>query len=97
MFTSHWVLAEYRGSMSQVPTRRIALRLVDSVQASPRITVVSADAAPWERALGLYRERPDKEWSLVDCVSIIICEQHRVRRVFKADKHFVQAGFEILL
>lgn len=45
LFTSQWALAEYLGSMAQTPTRLMALRLFDSVLASPKITTVAADPA----------------------------------------------------
>ena len=48
-------------------------------------------------AIGLYELRPDKEWSLVDCASMLICEKRGIRRVLTSDRHFEQAGFEILL
>ncbi|CAG0966960.1 hypothetical protein PHYC_01036 [Phycisphaerales bacterium] len=59
--------------------------------------VVPAEASAWLAALSLFRERPDKEWSLVDCSSILICREQGIQRILTADHHFTQAGFEVLL
>jgi len=39
----------------------------------------------------------DKEWSLIDCISIIIAEEFRITDIFSNDHHFEQAGFNILM
>jgi predicted nucleic acid-binding protein len=50
-------------------------------------------AEGWE----LYRSRPDKEWSLTDCTSIVILQKEQIEQVFTSDHHFEQAGFVKLL
>jgi predicted nucleic acid-binding protein len=47
--------------------------------------------------LALFLSRPDKEWSLTDCISFMVMEKRGIRQAFTADKHFAQAGFEALL
>jgi predicted nucleic acid-binding protein len=95
--TSQWVCTELLNSLAAELTRSHALRLVDSLFTSPRVTVIKAAPEPWLAALDLYRRRRDKEWSLVDCTSILICEERGIRQVFTNDRHFTQAGLEILL
>jgi predicted nucleic acid-binding protein len=51
----------------------------------------------FERGLSLYSRRPDKDWSLTDCISFVVMEEHGLRDVLTADHHFQQAGFTILL
>jgi len=50
-----------------------------------------------QRALRLYDERPDKEWSLTDCLSFLVMERQRIRDALTTDHHFEQAGFRVLL
>jgi uncharacterized protein len=38
-------------------------------------------------------QRPDKEWSLTDCISFIVMEEHGLTEALTADHHFAQAGF----
>jgi hypothetical protein len=50
-----------------------------------------------DRGLALYAARPDKEWSLTDCVSFLVMQDHGVTEALTADHHFEQAGFVALL
>lgn len=94
---SEWVLAEFLSHCSRPPLRREALRAMDLLQSSPDVTIVHADHRTFLRSLKVYRDHADKSWSLVDCTSMLICRRSRIRHVFTGDRHFVQAGFAILL
>jgi predicted nucleic acid-binding protein len=41
--------------------------------------------------------RPDKWWSLTDCISFIVMQQEGLTEALTTDHHFEQAGFKILL
>ena len=97
VFTSDWVLAEFLSVCSRRPLRAAAGKVAASVRASPLTTVVEASRATWDRAFDLFRARRDKEWSLVDCTTIILCEDNSVRRVLTHDHHFAQAGLEVMI
>lgn len=45
----------------------------------------------------LYTQRPDKDWSLTDCISFVVMKQHGLTEALTADRHFEQAGFKALL
>ena len=47
--------------------------------------------------LALYRARPDKGYSLVDCTSMETMRQEGITEVLTHDAHFTQEGFTILL
>jgi uncharacterized protein len=47
--------------------------------------------------LKLHRDRPDKGWSLTDCVSFIVMQRHKASDALTYDQHFEQAGFRALL
>jgi hypothetical protein len=58
---------------------------------------VPASEEVFERGLGLYRSRPDKEWSLTDCISFVVMQEQGIGEALTADRHFTQAGFVALL
>jgi uncharacterized protein len=58
--------------------------------------VLPADRSLFVAALDRYAARPDKEYSLVDCMSMVVMEQHGIRHVLTNDHHFSQAGFIIV-
>ena len=48
------------------------------------------------RGLNRYEARPDKEYSHVDCISMIVMEDYGIRHVLTNDHHFAQAGFTLV-
>lgn len=42
-------------------------------------------------------ERPDKDWSLIDCMSFVVMEDMAIEEALTTDRHFEQAGFRALL
>jgi uncharacterized protein len=48
--------------------------------------------AAWDTLLA----RPDKRWSLTDCLSFVTMEALGIHRAFGFDSDFRQAGFELL-
>jgi predicted nucleic acid-binding protein len=59
-------------------------------------TVLPLDRELFNRALGLYEERRDKEYSLVDCMSMVIMRERGITTVLTNDHHFAQEGFTLL-
>jgi hypothetical protein len=45
----------------------------------------------------LYATRPDKEWSLTDCISFVVMEREGLTDALTGDRHFEQSGFKVLL
>jgi predicted nucleic acid-binding protein len=50
----------------------------------------------FSRALRLYSERPDKEYSLVDCMSMTLMRERGITHVLTNDHHFRQEGFTVI-
>ena len=61
------------------------------------ITVVPLSRELLDGAVALLDARPDKLWSMTDCVSFEIMRQGNITTALTADHHFVQAGFQALL
>ncbi|HWS71302.1 MAG TPA: PIN domain-containing protein, partial [Thermoanaerobaculia bacterium] len=58
--------------------------------------VVPADRALFLAALDRYAARPDKGYSLVDCMSMAVMERHGITHVLTNDHHFRQEGFVVV-
>ncbi len=50
-----------------------------------------------EAGWALYKQRPDKDWGLTDCISFVVMQREVKARAFTSDQHFAQAGFVKLL
>jgi predicted nucleic acid-binding protein len=51
----------------------------------------------YKEAFQLYRERSDKEWGLIDCISYIVMKKKRIYQALTTDEHFRQMGFQVLM
>lgn len=97
--TTNYILAELSGLLTsplRLP-RPLIVRFIDAIKSSPYVAVVHVDAALDEEGWQLFRNRLDKEWSLVDCVSFTLMKRHGIQEALTADHHYSQAGFTGLL
>ncbi len=94
---TEYVLVELGSALSKVKDRSEFVPFVRTLWADPDTLYVPASAALLERGLEIYASRPDKRWSLVDCISFAVMKQRRVIDALTADHHFEQAGFRALL
>ena len=51
----------------------------------------------FQRGSALFSARPDKEWSLTDCISFVVMDERGMSGTLTNDHHFKQARFRILL
>ncbi|MDQ3011619.1 MAG: hypothetical protein M3X11_13040 [Acidobacteriota bacterium] len=97
IITTAWVVAELAAAFSVPPRRARCLALIDHLYADPQITVIPPSPELFDAGLALYRNRPDKGWSLTDCISFIVMEREGLTEALTGDHHFEQAGFTALL
>lgn len=95
--TTRWILAEFADGFAADADREDVARFIDAVVNHPHNIVTPATNEWFDRGLILYRGRPDKEWSLTDCISFLVMEDIGIREALTGDHHFEQAGFVALL
>ena len=97
LVTSHAVLTEVADALSHPNRRTWAWQTIDDLRSDPEVRCVATDEKTFAAALDLYRTRPDKNWSLTDCISFVIMSDQHLTEVLTADAHFIQAGFRALM
>ncbi len=95
--TTVWVLMEVGDAFCGTPLRSACHRLINEVMVDPDTEVVVATEPWFPRGLRLYGHRPDKSWSLTDCISFEIMSARGITEALTGDHHFEQAGFQCLL
>lgn len=95
--SSDFVIAEFCNAFSRVKFRATAVQMVNGIYQSKAWTVIAINEELMTKSLALFTQMQDKEWGLVDCSSIILARENQLDSIFTTDKHFEQAGFEILL
>jgi predicted nucleic acid-binding protein len=88
------VLAFYSKASSYL--RQQAVVLVRAILDDPQVTVVEQTHFSFLKGLELYENRPDKGYSLTDCISMIVMQRLGISEVLSHDRHFTQEGFVIL-
>lgn len=79
---------------AEAPGRAAAARMAR--KAPFDCEVIHVDPRLFERGLSLYEARPDKEYSLVDCISFVVMRDRGITHVLTNDHHFAQEGFTVL-
>jgi predicted nucleic acid-binding protein len=97
LVTTRAVIVEIGNALSKQRYRHAAVELLQSLEADPNVTIVRLTEDLYARAFRLFRERPDKEWGLTDCVSFVVMQDRKITEALTTDEHFQQAGFQALL
>src|SRR5687767_7781950 len=92
LVTTQAVLLEIGNSLSKLRYRAAAVRLLEAIEADPSVEVVSLSNELYTRGVELFRERPDKEWGVTDCISFVVMEERGITKALTTDHHFIQAG-----
>ncbi|HEX5272307.1 MAG TPA: hypothetical protein VFW33_17540 [Gemmataceae bacterium] len=98
LVTTEWVLTELADALAFSPQGRaefVATRA--DLLADTDALIVPCAPALLEEGIRLYAQRPDKKWSLTDCVSFVVMWREGLTEALTGDHHFEQAGFVALL
>ena len=83
-------LLQQRGLLST------ALVFLAGIRSSPDIQIVQVDPVLQSEAWDLFHKLAGSGANAVDCISFAIMKRLSIRKAFTFDRHFRNAGFEIL-
>lgn len=97
--TTHEVLTEFLAGVADIGPfiRQQAGNMVLQIKNDPTVTVLPPSLELFEKGLARYLRRLDKEYSLTDCISMVVMEEEGITEVLTNDHHFEQEGFQILI
>ena len=88
------VLAMFSGAGEYL--RQGAARRVRALLSDTQVVLIPATHELFLDAFSLYEQRPDKSYSLTDCMSMHVMRREGLTEVLTNDHHFIQEGFRIL-
>jgi uncharacterized protein len=95
--TTEEVLTEYLNYFSgSSHLRHKAGLIVDTLLHDPTVRLIPQSHEAFMAGLALYRARPDKGYSLTDCMSMEVMRREGLTDVLTNDRHFEQEGFRAL-
>ena len=99
LVTTDEVLTEFLAALSGhgENLRRLAVKMVRAILDNPNVKVVPQSHDSFLRAIELYEQRPDKGYSLTDCISMNFMKAEGITEALTNDHHFQQEGFTVLV
>ena len=97
LVTSQYVLIEVGDALADPRDRPKFLSLLEQLNSDPDVLIVAATDELLHEGVELYRNRPDKDWPLTDCLSFVVMRDLGIQAALTGDRHFQQAGFVPLL
>jgi predicted nucleic acid-binding protein len=96
--TTEEVLAEYLTFFCAAPeyVRREVASSVEDILRDPTVRVIPQSHESFMAGFELYRNRPDKGYSLTDCISMQTMRREGLTEILTNDRHFEQEGFRAL-
>ena len=93
LLTTDWVLMEVADALAKSESRSRIRDFILHLRQSAGCEVVPASRDGQDRALDLYQQHADKQWTLTDCVSFVVMRERGISEALTQDHHFEQAGF----
>lgn len=97
LVTTEWVLTEVGDALSAPGARERFTALLGTLQRQADVEIVPASHDLFAKGCAVFGERPDKAWSLTDCLSFAVMRERAIGSALTADHHFIQAGFSVLM
>lgn len=97
LITTNAILLEFGNAFSVVNLRPSAIKMIEAIRASKKWECINTDDTLLEKGFQKFKQVKDKDWGLVDCISMIVSKDYEITEIFTTDHHFEQAGFRILL
>jgi predicted nucleic acid-binding protein len=98
LVTTDEVLTEYLTFFCRAPAsvRSEVALAVEDILRDASIEVLAQSRESFLAGLKLYRDRPDKGYSLADCISMQTMRREGLTEILTNDRHFEQEGFRAL-
>jgi len=87
--TTESVLVEVANFFSRAAARAAFRDLIDELDADPLKQIIESSSALFRRGIHHFNARPDKDWSLTDCISFVVMEDLKLSDALTADHHFI--------
>jgi predicted nucleic acid-binding protein len=97
LVTTRAVLLEIFNALAKRRHLPAAVQLLTALEADPTVEIIDLSPDLYAETFDLYRQRPDKDWGLIDYVSFVVMESRGIAEALTSDEHFEQAGFRALL
>jgi predicted nucleic acid-binding protein len=96
LVTSTYILDELCSLLLTRHGHALAAQVGEALRNQPALQVIHPTQADEAVAWRLFLDRPDKSYSLTDCVSFTLMRRFGLDTAVATDRHFSQEGFKVL-
>ena len=96
LVTTDAILLEIGNALSR-NFKQQSVEIIEHFLTSGNVKIVHLQPLLFRKAFDLYKSHSDKLWGLIDCVSFVVMREQFISDALTFDKHFEQAGFNILI
>ena len=96
LVTTSFVLDEVATYFNSRGHHSKAIDIGRYLMTSPSVRLMHVDAEMFQDGWRWLARHEDKRYSLTDCVSFVVMKQLKIKAALTFDKHFAQAGFQML-
>jgi uncharacterized protein len=93
MVTTGWIITELADGWAKPTQRTFLAPMLAKLQANPNARIEPCTEVLLREGIDFCNQRPDKEWSLTDCISFVVMQREGITEALTGDRHFEQAGF----
>jgi uncharacterized protein len=97
VIVTEFILLELGNALCRADDRQLFVGLLPNLRSDPNVRIIPASHDLFQQGCELYFKRPDKNWSLTDCISFVVMKEYGLIDALATDHHFEQAGFNVLL
>ena len=88
LITTAWIMTGLANFLHRVADRPAFLRIYHTLLNDGDVVILEPEPRLFQKGIALYENRPDKEWSLTDCISFIAMEEMGIDDALTGDHHF---------
>jgi predicted nucleic acid-binding protein len=97
LVASDYVVAESVNLANARSGTRVATRVLDLLEQSGAIRIEWIGVTRFDATKAFFRKHADHAYSFTDCSSFVLMRELKLAQALTTDRHFTEAGFEVLL
>jgi uncharacterized protein len=95
LIATDFIFAETMSLLTKRLSKKIAIAVGEGIRQSLKFRFEETTPEIREKAWMLFSGHRDKDYDLVDCISVLTMESLGIRDVFGFDRHYAQYGFNL--
>ncbi len=94
--TTDYILDETYTILRKRVGHKLAVEFGEEIRQGSGLKIIYLDKNLLDKSWHVFKTYKDKDFSFTDCTSFAVMRHYKITQAFTFDKHFKQAGFEMI-